>query len=184
MLGWAQPGAGMKYYFLLLLYLSFFFCGCGNDDDTIELGLPDLELRTNPPPSGILGQQYIWEVKAGIANSSHDDTCEYRWIIHKGKLPKGLVFYRKPGERVANISGIPEEVGSFAITLYVESNDIGIEQDSEKNDASKLLSPSLYEESRNVGRTEEEIKDEEKDKMPLYYDFAEFIIVIEAAENI
>jgi hypothetical protein len=85
----------------------------------------DMQITTTEVPDGVIGVAYEWRVSAEVKNEPNDDAYDYNWELVRGTLPEGLLFSDK-GDR-ALVSGIPEEVGSFEITIRVCSDRLRVE---------------------------------------------------------
>ncbi len=110
-----------KLLFCVTLLFAFPLFGCG---DLVGCLLEDtLVMRTETLPNGVVGEEYNAEVKAEISDLlfggalSIDADIDYE--IEEGRLPAGL--YLEPQGQTAVIRGVPEEAGTFQITIEAYS---------------------------------------------------------------
>jgi hypothetical protein len=93
-----------------LLALLVFLTGACNDNNT------DLQFWPASLPDGVVGKAY-----SATITISNNETPAGGFDVSNGQLPKGLtLIYREDrGEDYAEISGTPEEVGTFEFTISV-----------------------------------------------------------------
>ena len=90
------------------------------DDVKLVCGVAPLKIVTEFLGQGYVGAPYSWLI---LALGGFDGT-EYEWSIVSGRLPARLALAKVeggPGWGVAEISGVPEEAGTFQFTVQVKS---------------------------------------------------------------
>ncbi len=83
---------------------------------------PQMNLKTESLPEGQVGEEYHVELTANIENSWWDSRFDFDYELEAGALPAGLILL-PDGDR-AIITGVPEEEGTFPLTIEVYSYDL------------------------------------------------------------
>lgn len=81
-----------------------------------------MNLKTDSLPQGQIDEEYYAELTASVKNSIWDSHFDYDYEVEDGVLPAGLIL-QSDGDN-AIITGVPEEAGTFPITIEVFSRDL------------------------------------------------------------
>ena len=85
-------------------------------------------------PSGYVDEEYSAVIRGTGGRWLNSAIDSFYWNIRNGSLPQGLTLTRgtfEEKQRLARITGVPEETGTFEFEVYV-TDTVGLEQDSKK----------------------------------------------------
>lgn len=117
----------------VVLLLAFMCTGCDilldEAFDCIDNDKPEFNIKTLP--LAYLNEVYSQEIKVNIVHESNDSWYLYQFELD-GELPIGMELRTDQFSRIAEIYGVPVELGEFQFNLKVTVSEP--EGDSEADD--------------------------------------------------
>ena len=104
----------------VILFFTLIFSGCDilldEAFDCIDNDKPEFDIKSLP--IAYLNEVYSQEIKVSIVRESNDSWYQYDFDI-SGDLPVGLELRTDQFSRVAEIYGVPVELGEYSFNLRV-----------------------------------------------------------------